>query len=97
MDAPGRRALSAIRRCIEAGHFTVLRHFTRRMDQRGLVWPDVLAAIDRPGDVRGAGRDRFNRPKWIVTGDAPDGLPIELVCVLDVNERGDMTVFITIY
>ncbi len=31
MDTPARKALSATRRSIKAGHFTVLRHLTRRM------------------------------------------------------------------
>jgi hypothetical protein len=30
-------------------------------------------------------------------GTAADGEPIDLVCVLDIDERGRVTVFITIY
>ena len=97
MDAKARQAWSVIRRCVAAKRFTVLRHFLKHMDQRGVFWPDVLTVLDRPDDVRRAGRDRFGRPKWIVTGATVDGLSIELVCVLDTDERGDTTVFITIY
>jgi len=67
------------------------------MDQRGLVWPDVMALLDHPSDVRSSGLDRFDRPKWIVCGTAADGLGLELVCVIDVDDRGDWTVFITMY
>ncbi len=67
------------------------------MDERGLVWPDVMAVVEEPRDVRDDGEDRHNRPKWVIAGEAPDGLAIEVVCVLDVDEHGDMTVLITIY
>lgn len=97
MDAKARQALSVIRCCVAAKRFIVLPHFLKRMDQRGFFWPDVLAVLDRPDNVRRSGRDRFDRPKWIVTGVTVDGLSIEMVCVLDTDERGDATVFITIY
>jgi hypothetical protein len=92
-----KKALSIIRRCIATERFEVSWHFTRRMDQRGLVWPDVLAVIHKPSNVHPDGFDRFNRPKWVVEGTAADGLPIGIVCALDVDDRGDVTVFITIY
>ena len=97
MDAGCRRALNTIRRCVDEGRYVVLHHFVQRMDQRGLFWPDVLAVIDDPADVKGKGPDRYGRPKWILTGTASDGLEIELVCVLDRDEHGDLTVFITSY
>jgi len=53
--------------------------------------------IDSPADVRFAGRDEFDRPKWIIGGKADYGLPMELVCVIDTDDRGRFTVFITIY
>jgi hypothetical protein len=57
----------------------------------------VLAVIDSPADVRFDGRDEFERPKWVIGGKADYGLPIELVCVMDTDDRGRFTVFITIY
>ena len=97
MDAKARRALSIIRECVDAKRYVVSRHFTKRMDERMYFWPDVLAVLDKPGDVRSDGRDRFDRPKWIVVGKTIDDLPVELVCVLDTDDRGRVTVFITIY
>jgi len=97
MNADARRALATIRRCVEDERYVVLPHFTQRMDQRGLFWPDVLAVLDEPTGVRGDGRDKDDRAKWIVGGKTPDGLAIEIVCALDVDENGDVTVFITIY
>jgi hypothetical protein len=97
MDAEARNALSVIRKCVAAGRYTVLLHFVQRLDERGLFWPDVRAVLDDPSGVRYDGHDRYDRPKWIVAGDAADDLPIEIVCVLDEDERGNVTVFITIY
>jgi len=97
MDVEARRALLTIRACVARGRYRVLTHFTQRMDQRGLVWPDVLAVLDAPGAVRSGGRDRFGRPKWLVGGTATAGDPLEIVCVLDVDEHGEHTVFITLY
>lgn len=45
MNATARKALSIIRACIASDRVIVLEHFRRRMDQRGLVWADVLAVI----------------------------------------------------
>lgn len=95
MDATARRALSIIRDRVAAKRYLVLPHFRKRMALRGLVWPDMLAVLDAPDGVRSDGRDDWNRPKWIVSGTAADGLGIDIVCVLDVDENGDMTVFIT--
>jgi hypothetical protein len=67
------------------------------MDRRGLVWPDVLAVLDSPSTVRAGGTDRFGRDKWRISGTAADGEALEFVCALDVDERGEVTVFITIY
>jgi len=97
MDAKSRKALGAIRRCVEDGRCLVLPHFVQRMDQRGLFWPDVLAVLDDPMSLRDDGLDRWDRPKWIVAGESASGEPLELVCVLDRNEHGELTVFITIY
>ena len=97
MDAKARRALSVIRECVAAKRYRVLRHFTQRMDERGFFWPDVAAILDEPSAVRSGGRDPYDRPKWIVTGKTLDGDVVEIVCVLDRDDRDNVTVFITIY
>ncbi len=97
MDAQARQALTIIRESVEADRFTVSRHFQERMDQRGFLWADVLAVLDAPSEVRDGGRENEGRPKWIISGDAADGLSVEMVCVLDRDEQGDWTVFITLY
>ncbi len=97
MDAKARRALGVIQQCVAAKRYVVLPHFVHRMDRRGFFWADVLAVIDDPSDVRFDGRDRFDRPKWIVSGGTIDGLTVELVCAIDRDDRGNVTVFITVY
>ncbi len=61
-----------------------------------MFWADVVAVLDNPHKVRDEGLDRWDRPKWILEGTAPDGLPIAIVCVID-EDKGALTVFITIY
>jgi hypothetical protein len=97
MDAKERKALSTIRRCVAAGRYRVKLHFAQRMDERGMFWPDVQAVVDSPASIRDGGLEQCGRPKWILSGTAADGLSIEMVCVLDTDERGELTVFITIY
>lgn len=97
MDAKARRAIGVIQDCVSAKRYVVLPHFVQRMDHRGFFWADLLAVIHDPSDVRSDGRDRYDRPKWIVTGDTIDGLAVELVCAIDRDDRGNVTVFITIY
>ena len=97
MTTTARKALNAIRRCVAAGRYKLLEHFIQRMDERGLFWPDVLAIIDGPADVCAGGREKWGRPKWIVAGRSAAGDSLELVCVLDTDEHGNLTVFITIY
>lgn len=97
MDAKARKALAVIQDCVERDRFLVLPHFTQRMDERGFFWPDVLAVIDAPDDVRSDGVDEYDRPKWIVSGKAIHDIEVELVCVMDTDDDGRVTVFITIY
>jgi hypothetical protein len=97
MDAKAREVLAVIQQCLATDRFSVLPHFLDRLALRGLAWADVLAVIDDPTGVRSSGLDVHRRPKWVVAGIAADGLKIEIVCVLDVDEHGDQTVFITIY
>jgi len=97
MEAQARNALRAIQDCLAADRYQVAVHFVRRMDMRGLFWPDVEAVIDSPASVHNDGSDRFGRAKWRVAGLATDGLELEVVCVLDRDELGNLAVFITAY
>lgn len=97
MNAKARKALETIRDCVHRKRYRVLPHFIQRMDERGFFWPDILAILDRPGSVLYDGFDQFERPKWLVSGKTPDSVSCELVCVIDADERGRRTVFITIY
>lgn len=65
------------------------------MEQRSLFWPDVQAVIDDPQEVRSQGMDDYDRPKWIVSGEAADGNEVEIVCAIESNDDG--AEFITIY
>ena len=95
MTVEGRRALATIRRCLEEDRYAVSVHFTERMQQRGLYWPDVEAVIHDPTDVRSQGIDRFHRPKWIIRGETADTGEIEIVCAVEVDDTE--TEFITLY
>jgi hypothetical protein len=90
-----RRAIAVIRRCVEEDRFVLSIHFSQRMEQRGLFWPDVLAVIEEPEDVRPQGMDRYNRPKWIIPGEPATGGEIEIVCAIELDETE--TEFITLY
>src|SRR5258708_1736069 len=97
MTSEARTALRIIRESIDDGRVIVTAHFSERMDERGLMWPDVLSAIESPTDVRDDGLDRIGRPKWIVGGPTSDDVPIEIVCVLDEDEAGNAIVLVTLY
>lgn len=97
MTSDSRKALESIRQCVKRKQFQVNRHFTQRQDERGLFWADVLAVLNDPNDVHEDGCDDEGRLKWVIEGEATDGLSIGVVCVLDENERGRMTVFITLF
>ena len=84
-----------IRRCIETERYALTVHFSERMEQRGLFWPDVEAVIDDPRDVRAQGLDDYDRPKWIISGEAAFGGEIEIVCAIELDESG--AEFITLY
>lgn len=97
MDPPARRALRIIQACLHAGRYRVLAHFVHRMDLRGLFWADIQAVIDSPQDGVDDGLDRFGRPKWRIRGRTTDHLDMEILCVLDHDEEGNLTVFVTAY
>jgi hypothetical protein len=95
LSAEARRAIATIRECIETDRYSLTVHFSERMQQRSLFWPDVQAVIDDPEDVRSQGTDEYNRPKWIVSGEAADGNGVHVVCAIDADDDG--TEFITIF
>jgi hypothetical protein len=97
MTSAARQALNLIRACVEAERFVLTTHFIERMDERGVVWPDLLTALETSSEVRFDGPDDAGRDKWLVAGLAADGLDVELVCVLDEDEFGHAVVFITVY
>lgn len=97
MTPEARKTLRTIRRCVAADRVLVLPHFIQRMDERGLVWPDVLTVLDAPATVQADGMDDWGRPRWIVSGEAADGLSASMVCVLSRDARGESTVFITLF
>lgn len=90
-------ALAIIRECVKADRFVVSPHFVARLDARNLLWPDVLTVLEHPTDVCDGGPETLGRPKWVVAGDGADGLPLALVCVLDTDDDGNVTIFVTIY
>lgn len=97
---PGRgpkRALAVISRCISTGRVIVLEHFVRRLDKRGLFWSDVLAVLSTPTRIRPDGFDDWGRERWIIRGRSADLGDVEIVCVLGTNERGEVTVFVTLF
>lgn len=97
MDRRAAKALAIIRECVRLDRVVLLPHFSQRLDGRNYLWLDVLAVLESPRDVRDGGHEEFGRPKWIMAGDGVDGLPLEFVCILDADDRGRITVFVTIY
>lgn len=97
VDRDSRSAWATIRRCLRAGRVRFTRHFLRRLDQRGAFWADVLAAFDAPEDVRADGFDDGGRARWIVRGPAADGTAVEVVCLIDRDGSGVLTVLVTLY
>lgn len=95
MTPEARRAVAVVRECVDADRYALSVHFSERMEQRGLFWSDVQAVIDDPQDVRSQGMDRFDRPKWVILGEAATGDEIEIVCAIEVDDSE--TEFITIY
>ena len=90
-----RRALRLIRECVESDRYALAVHFSERMEERGLFWPDVQVVIDDPTGVRSQGVDRYGRPKWIICGEAATDDEIEAVCAIEIDETE--TEFITLY
>ena len=66
-----------------------------------MFWPDIQAIIDNPREVRSQGMDDYNRPKWIINGEAASGGEIEIVCAIESISADDTeeseTEFITLY
>jgi len=92
-----RRAIVVIRECVESDRYALTIHFSKRLEERGLFWPDVRAVIDDPDEVWSQGMDEYGRPKWIVRGEAAIGAECEIVCAIEIDETGTQTEFITLY
>ncbi|MBL4700654.1 MAG: DUF4258 domain-containing protein [Phycisphaeraceae bacterium] len=90
-------AIRIIRQCISTERYRLLRHFSERMDERGVFWPDIQAVIDHPKSVRDAGVDQYDRPRWLVAGKTTDLLNLEMVVVIDHDDDGNLVLLITIY
>jgi hypothetical protein len=90
-----RRAIAVIRECIQTDRFVLTIHFSQRMQQRGLFWPDVQAVIDKPENVLSQEMDQYNRPKWIISGKTASTGKIEIICAIEIDETE--TEFITLY
>jgi hypothetical protein len=97
MNASAQAALVAVRESLRAGRYRMTPHFRQRLAERGILWVDILSVFDAPTTVRDGGDDDYGRPKWNIAGRAADGLPVEVVCALDRDERGRWTVLITVY
>lgn len=95
MTPEARRAIAVIRQCIETDRYALSVHFSERMRQRGLFWPDLAAVVDAPDEVRSQGTDDYSRPKWMIRGDAAFGGDIEIVCAIEIDDTE--TEFITLY
>jgi hypothetical protein len=95
MRIDARRAIIAIRACIEGDRFSLAVHFSERMSQRGIFWPDVQRVIGDANEAMPLGKDKFGRPKWVVRGEVMRGDRIEIVCAIEIDESE--TEFITLY
>jgi hypothetical protein len=56
-----------------------------------------MTVIEEPSDVRSDGLDDDGRPKWRISGHTGDDMDIELICILAEDDRGNRTVFVTLY
>jgi len=91
----GNKAIALIRDCADNDRVEIKDHFRQRMGERGMFWPDVLGVVHGKPSLRADGVDRFGRERWFLAADAPDGWPIELLCVID--DDGPTAAMITIY
>lgn len=97
MNADATNALRTIHRCIAMERLIVTEHFSKRLDERGLFWTDVLAALDRPARVAADGYDHAGRSRWIIRGRTTDAAVMGLVCAIGRDDAGELTVFITAF
>lgn len=97
MNTQARHAIQTIRRCVAAERYGLSAHCRQRLAERGLLWADLLGILDVPSAVKGGGNDEQGRPKWIIEGKTYDGLAVGVVCVIDRDEYGQLTLFITAY
>ena len=95
MTTDARRAIIVVRECIDADRYALTIHFSKRMEERGLFWPDVQAVIDEPKDVALLGIDQYGRSKLTIRGAAAFGGDIQIVCAIEIDETN--AEFITLY
>lgn len=60
-----------------------------------MFWLDVETVLCDPQDVGAQGMDKYDRPKWIIRGEATNGDGIEIICAVEFDETE--TEFITLY
>lgn len=48
MDQKARQALNIIRKCVSDRGDLTRKHFTGRMDERGLFWADIRMVLSNP-------------------------------------------------
>lgn len=97
MNAPARRALATIRRCIARDRVRLTAHFRVRLTERGVLWADVLALFDAPTSAEADGADDHGRARWIVRGDSADGTAMGVVCAIGRDAKGELTVLVTAF
>jgi uncharacterized DUF497 family protein len=97
MNAPARRALSTIRRCVAGDRARLTQHFRARLTERGVLWVDVLTLFDAPSNAQADGHDDHGRARWIVSGHAADGTAMGVVCAVGRDRGGELTVFVTAF
>jgi len=87
----------SIQRALKKDRVRLLPHFRERLSHRGLLWLDVVAVIHAAREARADGTDRFGRERWLIAGQAASAFDIEIVCVIDYDQSGELVVFITLY
>ena len=90
-------AIGTIRECVEADRVIIKDHCAQRLAERGLFWGDLLCLLDSPTRVRKDGEDEFGRERWFVRGRLGEDYAAEVLCVIDIDMDGPMTVFVTVY
>lgn len=97
MTRSERLALATIQECVESDRFVVTRHFSERLDERGVFWADVIGVVFEPTSVRSGGSDDRGRDKWLLEGVIEQVGSVVLVVAIDKTPDGTLSVFFTVY